>query len=140
MVIQGESSSWQQMRYAISCSREETGSTPSGWQRQPPPDKAHWLVRIGLAFALLLMPLAAAAAPEVYLVDLRGPIGPVTADYVVRGLHLAADNDAAVIVLRMDTPGGLDTSMREIIRAILASPVPVACFVAPSGARAHGVV
>jgi membrane-bound serine protease (ClpP class) len=91
---------------------------------------------ICLAFALLLIPFAAVAAPIAYLVDLRGVIGPVTADYVVRGLRVAAENDAAVIVLRMDTPGGLDTSMREIIRAILASPVPVVGYVAPSGARA----
>ena len=91
---------------------------------------------ICLAFGLLLIPFAAVAAPIAYLVDLRGVIGPVTADYVVRGLRVAADNDAAVIVLRMDTPGGLDTSMREIIRAILASPVPVVGYVAPSGARA----
>ncbi len=89
-----------------------------------------------LAFALLLIPFAAVAAPMAYLVDLRGVIGPVTADYVVRGLRVAADNGAAVIVLRMDTPGGLDTSMREIIRAILSSPVPVVGYVAPSGARA----
>jgi membrane-bound serine protease (ClpP class) len=91
---------------------------------------------ICLAFGLLLIPFAAVAAPIAYLVDLRGVIGPVTADYVVRGLRVAADNDAAVIVLRMDTPGGLDTSMREIIRTVLASPVPVAVYVAPSGARA----
>ncbi|MGH6941471.1 NfeD family protein [Hypericibacter sp.] len=68
--------------------------------------------------------------------DLKGAVSPFTADYVVRGLHRAADDGANVIVLRIDTPGGLDSSMREIIRAILASPVPVIGYVAPGGARA----
>jgi membrane-bound serine protease (ClpP class) len=68
--------------------------------------------------------------------DVRGVIGPATADYLTRALTSARDRDAALVILRMDTPGGLDTSMREIVRAILASPVPVATFVAPAGARA----
>ena len=69
------------------------------------------------------------------LLDIKGPIGPAVSDYVVRGIHKAQDMGAALVVLRMDTPGGLDTSMREIIQAIVASPVPVASFV-PSGGRA----
>lgn len=67
---------------------------------------------------------------------LDGPVTPATADYVTRGLEQVAEREAALVILQIDTPGGLDTSMREIIRAILASPVPVASFVAPSGARA----
>jgi len=66
----------------------------------------------------------------------EGAIGPATADFITRGLALAAERNAAVVVLSLDTPGGLDASMRDIIRAILASPVPVATYVHPSGARA----
>jgi membrane-bound serine protease (ClpP class) len=79
---------------------------------------------------------AVGAAHNVYLLDLKGAVGPVSADYIVRGLDRAAQADAAVVVLRIDTPGGLDSSMREIIRAILSSPVPVVGYVGPSGARA----
>ena len=97
--------------------------------------------RLLAILALVLLAAAAAAPaqserPAAMVLDIDGPIGPATSGFVVRGLARAAASNAAVVVLRMDTPGGLDTSMREIIRAILASPVPVAAFVAPSGARA----
>lgn len=80
---------------------------------------------------------AAAPAPApVIILNLDGVVGPATADYVRKGLRTAAARKAPLVILRMDTPGGLDTSMRLIIRAILASPVPVASYVSPSGARA----
>src|SRR3954464_2231215 len=69
------------------------------------------------------------------VIELDGAIGPGTAGYVLRSLR-EAQQDAAVVVLRLDTPGGLDSAMRDIIRAILASPIPVLAYVAPSGARA----
>lgn len=70
------------------------------------------------------------------LLTVSGPIGPATADYIARGLHKAASDRATLVVLQIDTPGGLDSSTRQIVKDILASPVPVAAWVAPSGARA----
>lgn len=72
---------------------------------------------------------------SIVLLDVTGPIGPATAEYIERGLKKAQEQKAALVIQRIDTPGGLDTSMRTIIKAIVASPVPVATFV-PSGGRA----
>jgi membrane-bound serine protease (ClpP class) len=70
------------------------------------------------------------------LLQISGPIGPATSDYIEDGLKKAVDSEATVVIIQMDTPGGLDTSMRDIIKAILASPVPVITYVAPGGSRA----
>jgi membrane-bound serine protease (ClpP class) len=72
----------------------------------------------------------------VLVVPLDGAIGPASADFVSRAIKRGAKEKAQLVVIRMDTPGGLDTSMRALIKDILASPVPVASFVAPSGSRA----
>jgi membrane-bound serine protease (ClpP class) len=70
------------------------------------------------------------------LLEIKGAIGPATASYVAQGIESAQQRGARILVLQMDTPGGLDSSMRSIIKAILASPVPVIGYVAPAGARA----
>ncbi len=103
--------------------------------------RAASLCRAMLCSILLVVAAMPAAAPasaaqRAVVLDVDGVIGPAMADYVVRELQYAATEDTGIVVLRMNTPGGLDTSMRQIVAAILASPVPVATFVAPSGARA----
>lgn len=89
---------------------------------------------LSTCFALFLSP--ALNAQDVWLVELQGAIGPASADFVIRSLEDAASENAGLVVLRIDTPGGLDLAMRDIIRNILASEVPVAGWVAPGGARA----
>lgn len=88
------------------------------------------LIVCGLAFA------APADGPRVLQVEVDGIIGPQTADLVKRAIDRAAADKMQAVILRMDTPGGLDTSMREIIKSILAAPLPVITYVAPNGARA----
>lgn len=92
-----------------------------------------------LLLTLLMHPgwTAAARAPgEVLIIELEGSINPGSAMYVKRGVEEARKRDAVLVVLRLDTPGGLASSMRSIVKAILNSPVPVVVYVGPSGAGA----
>lgn len=97
-------------------------------------------LQLALRFVILLLAALlsqpAGAAPAVGLLTIDGALGPATADHVVRSIGTAHARGQQLLILRMDTPGGLDTSMRAVIKAILASKVPVVAWVAPSGARA----
>jgi membrane-bound serine protease (ClpP class) len=89
-------------------------------------------------FALFVLgstPLAQADG-IVILLDLEGAIGVATAEFIINGIEEAEDRDAELVIIRMDTPGGLVSPMRDIVKAILGSDVPVATYVSPDGARA----
>ncbi len=88
--------------------------------------------------ALLAAPASTETSDQdlVVVVELEDAIGPASASYFIDSLEDANERDAKLLVLRLDTPGGLDAAMRDMIKAILASDVPVATWVAPSGARA----
>jgi membrane-bound serine protease (ClpP class) len=72
----------------------------------------------------------------IYLLNIEGAINPITAQYIVDGIEEAEDKQAECVIIQMDTPGGLDDSMRNIIKKMLNSRVPVVIYVAPQGARA----
>ena len=99
------------------------------------PKRAMKWLHLGLALLLGLAALATHAAP-VPVLQVKDAIGPASADFMIRAITQAAAAGAPLVVIQLDTPGGLDTSMREVIQAILASPVPVAVYVSPEGARA----
>jgi membrane-bound serine protease (ClpP class) len=96
--------------------------------------------------ALVLLSASASSAQQpatvpargdtVLLLEIRDAIGPATSDFFVRTLEQARERGAQLVIVQMDTPGGLDSAMRDMIQAILASPIPVAIYVSPSGARA----
>lgn len=91
-----------------------------------------WTLIAGWA---LFAPLLALADP-VALIEIDGPIGPASASHVSAALSRAQEMQANAVVMRLDTPGGLDTAMRDIVKTVLASRIPVLCWVGPDGARA----
>jgi membrane-bound serine protease (ClpP class) len=100
-----------------------------------------WLLAALLSLTLLsLFPTASAdehtASPVILELKLDGEVEPVLATYVDEGIDDAAKRQASLVLVTMDTPGGLSDSMKDIIQHILSSPVPVAVYVSPTGARA----
>ncbi len=91
---------------------------------------------IFLAILILMSPSRAQNRPSALLLKISGGIGPATGDFIERGLKHAEETKAKLVILQIDTPGGLSKSMRDIIKNILSSPIPVVGYVAPSGARA----
>ena len=100
------------------------------------PHAASLLRALAVALLLGLIAAGAASAAPVAVLQLQGAVDPASADYLVRGIRKGGEAGAPLVVIQLDTPGGLDTSMRQVIQAILASPVPVAVYVTPQGARA----
>lgn len=99
------------------------------------------LACLGLAILSSFAPnrasvLAQEQPPPVHVIEVKGVINPLTARYLTRTLADAEQAGAALLVMRLDTPGGLDTAMRDMTQAILAARVPVVVYVAPTGARA----
>ena len=91
-----------------------------------------------LVIALLFMvwPSNAFGSNSIIVIEVEGVINPVVAEFVTNEIRSANTSSEELIVIRMDTPGGLDASMRKIIKAIQSSKIPVASFVSPSGSRA----
>lgn len=97
-----------------------------------------WRLRWSLLLIAALLPLGRlwAEVPHLDVLRVKGAINPVVAGYISRGIELAEREGALAVVIEMDTPGGLDTSMREIIQRIVSARVPVIFYVSPPGARA----
>jgi membrane-bound serine protease (ClpP class) len=94
------------------------------------------ILAAALLTALLWSPAAAADQGEILLINVSDAISPGVADFIDSGIRKAEERQAALVIIKLDTPGGLAESMRKIVQAILASRVPVAVYVAPGGARA----
>ena len=98
------------------------------------------IIRSSLFLALFLMGalslIVQADTGRVTVLEAKGIINPVLADYIKRGVEEAEANNSTACIIRMDTPGGLDTAMRDIVQIILDAKVPIVVYVSPSGARA----
>jgi len=94
------------------------------------------LLLVGILITAFIAVGAQAATSTIDVLHVKGTITPVLVDYIKRGIDHAEDNNAIACIIQMDTPGGLDTSMRDIIKDIVNAQVPVVVYVSPSGARA----
>jgi membrane-bound serine protease (ClpP class) len=95
-----------------------------------------WFLLVAAASVLWLGAAANEERRQAFLFTIADAIGPATADYIIRGIERAEAEDAELVILQLDTPGGLDSAMRDIVKAFLASNVPVVTYVHPAGARA----
>jgi membrane-bound serine protease (ClpP class) len=89
-----------------------------------------------LIFFLLVAISSVCLEARILTITIKEPIHPITAEVVIKSIEKARQENAQLLIIKLDTPGGLDTSMREMIEAIVSSPVPIVAYVSPSGARA----
>ena len=94
------------------------------------------LIAFLAASILAVSPVSARADGNVVILDIKGGIGVATAEYILSGIEYAETSGAELIIINMDTPGGLMAPMRDIVQAVLGSGVPIATYVTPAGARA----
>jgi membrane-bound serine protease (ClpP class) len=113
---------------AVRC-RGRTGHRLAGWLTAGALTAVVWVGQAGV-------PLATDAVQSAALIELSGPITPAMSRYVDQAISDAVSRRSPIIILQIDTPGGLDTSMRDIIKTMLSSPIPIVAYVAPPGARA----
>ena len=126
--------------------RTETlqGGKDAGAQGRPPPSSSAPLLLCCRSVVIVLMVLVGsiwavrglASGGQVDVCRVEGVIGPVISEFIVEAIHQAVADSAVALIIELDTPGGLDTSMRDIIKEIMASEVPVVVYVSPSGSRA----
>ena len=94
------------------------------------------LILIGMLLVASIATGAQTASPRIDVLTIKGTINPVLVDYISRGIEQAEEEGALAVIIQMDTPGGLDTAMRDIIQEIINARIPVVVYVAPAGARA----
>ena len=94
------------------------------------------LILIGLLLAVSVAANAQTGSSRIDVLTVKGTINPVLTDYIERGIEQAEETGASAVIIQMDTPGGLDTAMRDIIQLIINARVPVVVYVSPAGARA----
>jgi len=94
------------------------------------------IILLGLLIVSAIATQVQASSSSIYVLRVEGTINPVLIDYIERGIDQAEENNATALIIQLDTPGGLDTAMRDIIKEIVNAKIPVVVYVSPSGARA----